>query len=194
MRPIRQQWRSRFDGIALSPKPATSLGKIEAEAVYHGDHALLRWRSCQSSRPAWGKFPVELVYHGDSSRKSGDHAKTRDSRPAWEKSNGNPFIMAISPRKRRLRQNRRPSTALGKFQPNPFILAITKPFGLAKPFGLGKQGGMAPGVEPIDDKRPRILVFAVPRGQGPQSSGLQPILFGSALNQHRCPDIGCETC
>ena len=121
----RQQWRSRFFPVALTPKPATrdplgkipaepvyhgdceekrrsrqnrraALGKFEAEAVYHGDHALLRWRSCQNSRAAWEKSNGNPFMMAIPPRKSGAYAKTGDLRPAWENSQRNPFIMAIA--------------------------------------------------------------------------------------------------
>ena len=93
--------------------------------VNHGVHALIGSRSRQSRRqPAsgLGKIEMETVYHGDVPKK-----------------------------KRRLRQSRRPATRLGKFQRNPFIMAIAKqreiglakPCGSAKPFGLVKQERMA---------------------------------------------------
>ena len=64
----------------ITPKPATHdrFGEIRLETVYHGDHAFLRWRSCQNRRQGLGKFKVETVYLGDFPKKSGSHAKTRD--------------------------------------------------------------------------------------------------------------------
>ena len=56
----RLSWRSRFFPMALTPKPATDLGKIDAKTVYYGD----------------------------SARKSGNRSKTGDSQAAWENSSG----------------------------------------------------------------------------------------------------------
>ena len=63
----------------------------------NGDIAFFRSRSRQNPRLGLGKIEWETVYHGDSARKRGNHAKIRDSRPAWEKSIWNRFILAISP-------------------------------------------------------------------------------------------------
>ena len=94
----------------------SSLGKIEWEPVYHGDHAFFRSRLCQNTRSGLGKIEWEPVYHGDSPRKSGGYAKAGDLRLAW-----------------------------GNSQRNPFIMATTKPsvIRLAKLFGLAKQEGKA---------------------------------------------------
>ena len=69
---------------------------LETPTANNSDHALMGSRSRQNLQPATrlGKFPAEPVYHGDSSRKSADHAKTGNLRPAWENPNGNPFILA----------------------------------------------------------------------------------------------------
>ena len=63
----RHSWRSRFDWIAFTPKPADSLGKFDLETVYHGDSPKKKRRSRQNRRFATrlGKFPAEPAYHGD---------------------------------------------------------------------------------------------------------------------------------
>ena len=132
----------------------------------HDVHAFSRSRSRQNPRPATnglGKTFSKPFIMAISPRKSGNHAKSSDSRAAWENSNGNPFIMAITlfsggahaktrdrlgeiPRvnglswrfpqeKRRLRQNRRP--VWEKSNGKPFIMAIAKTSAiqLAKPLG-----------------------------------------------------------
>ena len=65
------------------------------------------------------------------------------------------FPIALTPK---------PATALGKFEWEPFILAIAKqstigvakPFGLVKPFGLMKQEGMALVVGAIEGNKPNF--------------------------------------
>ena len=123
---------------------------------------------------AFGKFDFKPVYHGDSARKSGNRAQTRDLRQVWGKSKRNPFIMAIPlfplvltpkparvlgkieaetvyhgdslKKKRRSRQNRRPSTRLGKFSAEPVYLGdretkhdtIGETIGIGEPFWVGE--------------------------------------------------------
>ena len=106
----------------LTPKPANGLGKIEAEPVYHGDPAFFRWRLCQTRRPGLGKFLLEPVYHGDSAEKSGVHAKMGDSPAIWENIWKPVYHGDFLMKKRRSRQNRRPTTGLGKFPAEPVYL------------------------------------------------------------------------
>ena len=124
----------------------------------HGDHAFFDRDRAKTGDPrptVWEKsFQTRLSWR--FRKKSGNHAKTRDSRTAWEKHLGNRlswrsrfFAMALLPKpatgfgeipmgnglswrlsqkKRSLRQNRRPLTRdLGKIFWKPFILAIAKP-------------------------------------------------------------------
>ena len=67
----RLSWRFRFFPMALVPKSATSLEKIEWEPVYHGDFPKKKRRSRQNRRPSnrLGKFDWEPVYHGDRETK-----------------------------------------------------------------------------------------------------------------------------
>ena len=83
-----QPWRSRFDGIALAPKPATGLGKIEWESVYYGDSPKKSGGYAKTGdlRPL-GKIPAKPVYLGDHAFPDGDPAKAGDNpEPAGKKS------------------------------------------------------------------------------------------------------------
>ena len=94
-----------------------ALGKIEAEPVYDGDPAYFRWRLRQNPRLAWGKSNGNPSILAIPPRKSGVHAKTRDSRAVWENSQRNPFIMAILPRKATFAP--KPTSGVGKFEVEP---------------------------------------------------------------------------
>ena len=67
----RLSWRSRFFPTTLTPKPATGLGKIEMEPVYHGHFPKKKRSSRQNRRPSTGlgKIEAEPVYHGDRETK-----------------------------------------------------------------------------------------------------------------------------
>ena len=62
-------------------------------------HAFFRSPSRQNPRPAirgLGKTNGNSFIMAISPRKSRNHAKTHNPRPTWEKSKRNPFIMAIT--------------------------------------------------------------------------------------------------
>ena len=92
----RQSWRSRFDWIAVVPKPATThnrLGENSSETRQSWPFRFIQPRYCQKQRHPrheLGKIPGETAIHGHLALLDRDLAKTSDnSRPAGKKSSGN---------------------------------------------------------------------------------------------------------
>ena len=135
--------------MALMPKRAPGLGKIEWETVYHGD-SLKKKRHSRQNRPpstGLGKFHAEPVYLGHHAFFARAHAKTLGQ--FGEIPKGNRLSWRFRKKKRESRQN--PQLVWGNSKGKPFIMAIVKrseiglakSFGLAKPFGSAKQEGIA---------------------------------------------------
>ena len=97
--------------------PVALLARVwwERSIANNGDHAFFRSRSCQNRRPAWGNSNGNPFMMAILPRKSGAYAKTGDLRTVWGNSERNPFILAIA---------------------KQIAIRLAKPLGLAKPFGL----------------------------------------------------------
>ena len=115
----RLSWRFPIKRRRLRQNSPGGLGKFSVEPVYLGDHAFFRWRLCQSRRPAWENSLRNPFMMAIPQEKAGMALKPATRGRLGKNRSGTRLSWRFRKKKRRLRQNRRPSTGSGKIPAEP---------------------------------------------------------------------------